>query len=95
MVDGAGSAGGDGETMNDHAQTRREGRLRLGFLTNVPFTSEPGGARRVRGFKFRPVFPAAPCHLLPIIHTRAFQLCIIQLKAEWLDQVQDGFRGGA
>ena len=32
--------------MNDHAQTRREGRLRLGFLTNVPFTSEPGGARR-------------------------------------------------
>ena len=32
--------------MNEHAQTRREGRLRLGFLTNVPFTSEPGGARR-------------------------------------------------
>ena len=32
--------------MSDHAQTRREGRLRLGFLTNVPFTSEPGGARR-------------------------------------------------
>jgi len=32
--------------MSEHAQTRREGRLRLGFLTNVPFTSEPGGARR-------------------------------------------------
>jgi hypothetical protein len=29
--------------MNDHAQTRREGRLRLGFLTNVPFTSDAGG----------------------------------------------------
>jgi len=32
--------------MNDHAQTRRDGRLRLGFLTNVPFTSDAGGARR-------------------------------------------------
>jgi hypothetical protein len=32
--------------MNDHAPKRSEGRLRLGFLTNVPFTSEPGGARR-------------------------------------------------
>jgi alkanesulfonate monooxygenase SsuD/methylene tetrahydromethanopterin reductase-like flavin-dependent oxidoreductase (luciferase family) len=32
--------------MSEHGPTRREGRLRLGFLTNVPFTSEPGGARR-------------------------------------------------
>jgi hypothetical protein len=30
----------------DQASARREGRLRLGFLANVPFTSEPGGARR-------------------------------------------------
>ena len=34
------------DIMNDRAQTRREGRLRLGFLTNVPFTSDAGGARR-------------------------------------------------
>ena len=32
--------------MNDDARLRREGRLRLGFLTNVPFTSDAGGARR-------------------------------------------------
>ena len=33
--------------MNDHAQTtRRRGPLKLGFLSNVPFTSDAGGARR-------------------------------------------------
>jgi alkanesulfonate monooxygenase SsuD/methylene tetrahydromethanopterin reductase-like flavin-dependent oxidoreductase (luciferase family) len=32
--------------MNDDVHLRREGRLRLGFLTNVPFTSDAGGARR-------------------------------------------------
>ena len=32
--------------MNDDVHLRREGRLRLGFLTNVPFPSDAGGARR-------------------------------------------------
>ncbi len=32
--------------MSDDVTSRREGRLRLGFLTNVPFTSDAGGARR-------------------------------------------------
>jgi hypothetical protein len=30
--------------MSSDAQTRREGRLRLGFLTNVPITSDAGAA---------------------------------------------------
>jgi alkanesulfonate monooxygenase SsuD/methylene tetrahydromethanopterin reductase-like flavin-dependent oxidoreductase (luciferase family) len=32
--------------MTDVLEPRREGRLKLGFLTNVPFSSEEGGARR-------------------------------------------------
>ena len=35
---------------------------------------KPAPACRVRRFKFRPVFPPAPGHLLPVIHARAFQL---------------------
>jgi alkanesulfonate monooxygenase SsuD/methylene tetrahydromethanopterin reductase-like flavin-dependent oxidoreductase (luciferase family) len=34
------------DEMTEHLEPRREGRMKFGFLTNVPFTSEAGGARR-------------------------------------------------
>ena len=42
-----------------------------------------------------PVFPAMPFDLLPVIHAGAFELRVVQLEAERLDQMQHGFRGRA
>src|SRR5688572_1912199 len=52
-------------------------------------------ARRNALAKERPIPPALPLDVLPIIHARALKLLVVQLKAKRLDEVQFGVRGGA
>ena len=51
--------------------------------------------RRKPVWKRSPVRPAMPRHLLPVIHPGAFELRVVQLETERLDQVERGARGGA
>ena len=55
---------------------------------------QPRGGRKFFRER-RPVLPAMPLDLLPVIHARALELRIVQLETERLDEVQNGFRGRA
>ena len=43
----------------------------------------------------RKMIPAMPLHMLPVIHARALELPIVELKAERFDEMQRRFRRGA
>ena len=60
----------------------------------VGFDEPEAGGRGKLLFEVGPVFPAMPGEVLPVVHARAFQLFVVELKSEGLDEVQGSVSGG-